>query len=195
MSQIIMNHVDRLLDIDLRRTWKWKLELRNALSMLRTYITCPFRTNCIISLLVEIYFLSCQNGVLFGLQSQVQKDIPHKSSVMSSRRPVDFSESEREEFEYETEGEEVERSSPPGWRVEEPEQEDDEEELEHDEDEAEINETSIVGWLWTINVTSLQCFFNTARKLIPYGNCSIPQLGMQMLKKKTLKLKERRGSG
>ena len=40
-------------------------------------------------------------------------------------------------------------------------------------------------------VSSLQCFFNTTRRLIPYGNCSIAQLGMQTLKQKMLKLKER----
>ncbi|XP_057480745.1 protein LEO1 homolog [Actinidia eriantha] len=85
-----------------------------------------------------------EKRIINAKKPQIQKDIPHKSSlppVKSSRRPIDFSESEREESEYETEGEEVERS-PPGRMVEEPDQEDDEEEPEQDEEEAETNETS-----------------------------------------------------
>ncbi|KAM3751280.1 hypothetical protein ACB098_04G097000 [Castanea mollissima] len=74
------------------------------------------------------------------------KDIPRKSSLptaKSSRRPVDFSDSEREESEYESDGEEDERS-PPRKRAEEPvqEYEEEEEEEEHDEQEAEVNEAS-----------------------------------------------------
>lgn len=84
-----------------------------------------------------------------GYQPQGHRDIPHKLSSLpaakSSRRPVDFSESEREESEYETDGEEDERS-PPFKRVEEPEQdyeEDEEEEPDmnrasEDEEEAEV---------------------------------------------------------
>lgn len=67
------------------------------------------------------------------------KDIPRKSSlpaVKPSRRPVDFSDSEREESEYETDGEEDYRS-PPRKRVEEPEPEYEEEEEEEDEEEHE----------------------------------------------------------
>ncbi|KAK4568065.1 hypothetical protein RGQ29_003716 [Quercus rubra] len=74
------------------------------------------------------------------------KDIPRKSSLptsKSSRRPVDFSDSEREESEYESDGEEDERS-PPRKRAEEPvqEYEEEDEEEEHDEQEAEVNEAS-----------------------------------------------------
>ncbi|KAG2679429.1 hypothetical protein I3760_11G049900 [Carya illinoinensis] len=72
------------------------------------------------------------------------KDIPRKSSVPSaklSRRPVDFSDSDREESEYETDGEEDERS-PRRKRVEEPVQEYDEEEEEEHEEEAEVKEAS-----------------------------------------------------
>lgn len=75
------------------------------------------------------------------------KDIPRKSSlsaIKSSRRPVDFSDSEREESEYESDGEEDERSFS-RKRAEEPEEEyaeEDEEEDEHDEEEAEANEES-----------------------------------------------------
>ncbi|KDP31332.1 hypothetical protein JCGZ_11708 [Jatropha curcas] len=70
------------------------------------------------------------------------KDIVRKSSlptVKSSKRPVNFSDSEREESEYESEGEEDERS-PPRKRVEEPEEEyeEDEEEEERYEEEAEV---------------------------------------------------------
>ncbi|WCJ35853.1 leo1-like family protein [Euphorbia peplus] len=58
------------------------------------------------------------------------KDILRKSSlpsVKSSKRPVDFSESDREESEYETDGEEFERS-PPRKRVGRPEESEEEEE-------------------------------------------------------------------
>ncbi|XP_044485830.1 protein LEO1 homolog isoform X2 [Mangifera indica] len=71
------------------------------------------------------------------------RDIPRKSSLpaaKSSRRPVDFSDSEREESEYETDGEEDE-SSPLRKRVGEPEQEYEEEEEEHEED-PDINRAS-----------------------------------------------------
>ncbi|KAI3454734.1 hypothetical protein Pfo_011397 [Paulownia fortunei] len=68
------------------------------------------------------------------------KDIPRKSAfpaAKSSRRPVDFSESEKEESEYETEGEEDE-SSPPHRRDEEAErdyaEEDEERELREEEE-------------------------------------------------------------
>lgn len=76
-----------------------------------------------------------------------QKEAPRKSSapaVKSSRRQVAFSESEREESEYESYGEEDERS-PPRRRAEVPEQEyeeDEEEEAEPDEEEAEVNGAS-----------------------------------------------------
>lgn len=73
------------------------------------------------------------------------KDIPRKSSlpaVKSSRRPIDFSESEREESEYESDGEEDERS-PPRGRVEEPELDDEEEEEEeHEEEDAVADDAS-----------------------------------------------------
>ncbi|KAA8541022.1 hypothetical protein F0562_024840 [Nyssa sinensis] len=78
------------------------------------------------------------------INAKGHKDIPRKSSlpaVKSSRRPVDFSESEREESEYESDGEEEERT-PPRRRAEEPEREDEEEEEEHDEEEAVANEAS-----------------------------------------------------
>ncbi|PON68964.1 Leo1-like protein [Parasponia andersonii] len=71
------------------------------------------------------------------------RDVPRKSSApaKSSRRPVNFSDSERGESEYESDGEEDERS--PRKRIEEPEQEyeEDEEEEEEYQDE-ERNELS-----------------------------------------------------
>ncbi|XP_043696766.1 protein LEO1 homolog isoform X1 [Telopea speciosissima] len=76
-------------------------------------------------------------------QSQVHKDIPRKSSfqsIRSSRRPVDFSDSEREESEYESDEDEGEKS-PPHKREEEPEHEDEEEE-EQDEEDTGANEES-----------------------------------------------------
>lgn len=80
------------------------------------------------------------------LQSQGSRDIPRKSSLStakSSQRPVDFSDSDRGESEYETDGEDDERS-PPRRRAEEPEQEYEEEEEEEEEyqEEAERNEMS-----------------------------------------------------
>ncbi|KAL4633510.1 hypothetical protein ACB092_04G127700 [Castanea dentata] len=87
-----------------------------------------------------------EKRILNAKKSQGPKDIPRKSSLptaKSSRRPVDFSDSEREESEYESDGEEDERS-PPRKRDEEPvqEYEEEEEEEEHDEQEAEVNEAS-----------------------------------------------------
>ncbi|KAG6753956.1 hypothetical protein POTOM_041964 [Populus tomentosa] len=73
-----------------------------------------------------------------------QRDIPRKSSmsaVKSSKRPVDFSDSEREESEYETDGDEYERS-PVHKRVDEPEHEYEEEEEEHYEEDIEVNGAS-----------------------------------------------------
>ncbi|XP_057805093.1 protein LEO1 homolog [Salvia miltiorrhiza] len=72
------------------------------------------------------------------------KDIPRKSTFQaskSSRRPVDFSESEKEESEYETEGEE--EGSPPHRRHEEAEQDygDEDEEPEQREQEEAYDES------------------------------------------------------
>ncbi|KAK4437005.1 protein LEO1 [Sesamum alatum] len=67
------------------------------------------------------------------------KDIPRKSALpaaKSSRRPVDFSESEKEESEYETEGDEGE-GSPPRRRDEEAEEDYAEEDEEHEQREEE----------------------------------------------------------
>ncbi|KAJ6418438.1 hypothetical protein OIU84_001744 [Salix udensis] len=72
-----------------------------------------------------------------------QRDIPRKSSMSagkSSKRPVDFSDSEREESEYETDGDEYERS-PIHKRVDEPEHEYEEEEERYEED-TEVNGAS-----------------------------------------------------
>ncbi|XP_051115752.1 protein LEO1 homolog isoform X2 [Andrographis paniculata] len=69
------------------------------------------------------------------------KDIPRKSAMpasRSSRRPVDFSDSEKEESEYETEGEE-EEDSPQHRRNEEAEQDYEEDEEENEQREEEEN--------------------------------------------------------
>ncbi|KAL1566357.1 protein LEO1 isoform X3 [Salvia divinorum] len=73
------------------------------------------------------------------------KDMPRKSTFQaakSSRRPVDFSESEKEESEYETEGEEDE-GSPPHRRHEEAEQDygEEDEELQQREQEDAYDES------------------------------------------------------
>lgn len=64
---------------------------------------------------------------------KVQKDTPRKPLVKSSRPPIDFSDSEREESEYETDGEEDDRV-PQHRRVEDLEEEDEYEDDDHDED-------------------------------------------------------------
>ncbi|KAG6386067.1 hypothetical protein SASPL_154953 [Salvia splendens] len=74
-----------------------------------------------------------------------QKDMPRKSTFQaakSSRRPVDFSDSEKEESEYETEGEEDE-GSPPHRRHEEAEQDsgEEDEELQQREQEEAYDES------------------------------------------------------
>ncbi|XP_041998268.1 protein LEO1 homolog isoform X2 [Salvia splendens] len=73
------------------------------------------------------------------------KDMPRKSTFQaakSSRRPVDFSDSEKEESEYETEGEEDE-GSPPHRRHEEAEQDygEEDEELQQREQEEAYDES------------------------------------------------------
>ncbi|KAH9778096.1 protein LEO1-like [Citrus sinensis] len=89
-----------------------------------------------------------EKRIINAKKPQGHRDIPRKSSTLpaakSSRRPVDFSESEREESEYETDGEEDERS-PLRKRVEGPEQdyeEEEEEEEEEQEEEPDINRAS-----------------------------------------------------
>ncbi|KAI3504692.1 hypothetical protein L1887_26357 [Cichorium endivia] len=80
-----------------------------------------------------------EKRIINAKKSQGHNNTPRKSSLQamkSSRRPVDDYESEREESEYETEGEEDERS-PPRRRAEEPQQYDDEEEEEEEEDQYE----------------------------------------------------------
>lgn len=69
----------------------------------------------------------------------LQRDIPRKTSMPAARpskRPVDFSESEKEESEYETEGEEekVEHE----YEEEGHEQDEEEETYEESEEEAEV---------------------------------------------------------
>ncbi|KAJ4961697.1 hypothetical protein NE237_021607 [Protea cynaroides] len=84
-----------------------------------------------------------EKRIMNAKRSQVHKDIPRKPSFpsnRSSRRPVDFSDSEREESEYESDGDEGERS-PLRKREEEPEHEDEEEE-EQDEEDTGANEES-----------------------------------------------------
>ncbi|KAK6123092.1 hypothetical protein DH2020_043153 [Rehmannia glutinosa] len=78
-------------------------------------------------------------GFLEDALEEGPKDIPRKSAfpaAKSSRRPVDFSESEKEESEYETEGEEDE-GSPPHRRDEDAEQDYAEEDEEHEQREEE----------------------------------------------------------
>lgn len=73
-----------------------------------------------------------EKRIINAKKAQGLKDVPRKSSnaANSSRRPVDFSDSEREESEYETEGEEEERSPERKMEDSEPEWEDSEEEQE-----------------------------------------------------------------
>ncbi|KAK2663358.1 hypothetical protein Ddye_001932 [Dipteronia dyeriana] len=88
-----------------------------------------------------------EKRIINAKKSQGHREFPRKSSLPAaklSRRPVDFSDSEREESEYETDGEDDERS-PLRKRVEEPEaeyEEDEEEEEEHEEEEPDINRAS-----------------------------------------------------
>ncbi|KAI9088386.1 hypothetical protein K1719_029835 [Acacia pycnantha] len=88
-----------------------------------------------------------EKRIMNAKKSQVPKDIPRRSSfppVKSSRRPIDFSDDEREESEYETDGEEDDRALP-RKRAEdsEPEYEDEEEdEEEHYGEEALVNDAS-----------------------------------------------------
>ncbi|KAI4343945.1 hypothetical protein L6164_011233 [Bauhinia variegata] len=88
-----------------------------------------------------------EKRIMNAKRSQGPKDIPRKSSLphaKSSRRPIDFSDDEREESEYETDGEEDERTLS-RKRAEEPEpdyEDEEEEEEEHYEDEPQVNDAS-----------------------------------------------------
>ncbi|KAF7112437.1 hypothetical protein RHSIM_RhsimUnG0229200 [Rhododendron simsii] len=82
-----------------------------------------------------------EKRIMNAKKPQGQKDTPRKPLVKSSRPPIDFSDSEREESEYETEGEEDERA-PQRRRVDELEEEDEYEEDDHDEEERAANEAS-----------------------------------------------------
>ncbi|MCL7048997.1 hypothetical protein MKW94_018690 [Papaver nudicaule] len=79
-----------------------------------------------------------EKRIMNAKRSQVRKETPQKSSLSrQSRRPVDFSDSEREASEYETDGYE-EEASPPRKRAAHQEHED----YEDDEEEPEANEAS-----------------------------------------------------
>lgn len=80
--------------------------------------------------------LKSKIGLYF--QGRGSRDIHRNvaSSVAKSRRPVEFSESEREESEYETEGEEDD-GSPPRRSYQEAEQDYGEEDVEHEQGEEE----------------------------------------------------------
>ncbi|KAF7838520.1 protein LEO1-like protein [Senna tora] len=89
-----------------------------------------------------------EKRIMNAKKSQAPKDIPRKSSMppaKSSRRPIDFSDDEREESEYETDGEEDERPLP-RKRTEdtEPEYEDEEEEEDEEQydEEEQVNDAS-----------------------------------------------------
>lgn len=115
----------------------------------------------LLSLFVENLIYTLPNIFYWGC-FQGPKDMPRKSTFQaakSSRRPVDFSDSEKEESEYETEGEE-EEGSPPHRRHEEAEQDygeededlqqrEQEEAYDESEEEAEVGDTVskiISGW-------------------------------------------------
>ncbi|KAF1887840.1 hypothetical protein Lal_00023848 [Lupinus albus] len=87
-----------------------------------------------------------EKRIMNAKKSQGLKDIPRKSSftpAKSSRRPMEYSDDDREESEYETDGEEDERPiSRKRNEDTEPEYEDDEEEEEHYEEEAQVNDAS-----------------------------------------------------
>ncbi|XVF11814.1 hypothetical protein REPUB_Repub08aG0059900 [Reevesia pubescens] len=83
-----------------------------------------------------------EKRIMNAKKSQGYREIPRKlslSDVKSSRRPINFSESDREESEYETEGEEDERSPHNRIEDEEPEYEESEEEEEERYEEADAN--------------------------------------------------------
>ncbi|KAG6412300.1 hypothetical protein SASPL_124975 [Salvia splendens] len=98
----------------------------------------------LLSLFIENLIYTLPNIFYWGY-FQGPKDMPRKSTFQaakSSRRPVDFSDSEKEESEYETEGEEDE-GSPPHRRHEEAEQDygEEDEELQQREQEEAYDES------------------------------------------------------
>ncbi|KAE9610275.1 hypothetical protein Lal_00006369 [Lupinus albus] len=87
-----------------------------------------------------------EKRIMNAKKSQGLKDIPRKSSLApskSSRRPMEYNDDDREESEYETDGEEdVRPISRKRTGDPEPEYEDEEEEEEHYEEEAQVNDAS-----------------------------------------------------
>uniref|UniRef100_A0A7N0ZY05 RNA polymerase-associated protein LEO1 n=1 Tax=Kalanchoe fedtschenkoi TaxID=63787 RepID=A0A7N0ZY05_KALFE len=87
-----------------------------------------------------------EKRIMNAKKAQGHRPIPRKAPAppKSSKRPVDFSDSERDESEYETDGDEYERSPPRKKRQEVREPEYDEEEYQDDEEEeeAEANASS-----------------------------------------------------
>ncbi|KAL5723144.1 hypothetical protein ACHQM5_006572 [Ranunculus cassubicifolius] len=64
-----------------------------------------------------------EKRIINAKRNQFHRDVPRKSSYAPSRR-AEYSESEKEESEYETDGEDIERTPPRNKRAEEPEYED-----------------------------------------------------------------------
>ncbi|XP_019463918.1 PREDICTED: protein LEO1 homolog isoform X2 [Lupinus angustifolius] len=87
-----------------------------------------------------------EKRIMNAKKSQGLKDIPRKSSfapAKSSWRPMEYNDDDREESEYETDGEEdVRPISRKRTGDSEPEYEDEEEEEEHYEEEAQVNDAS-----------------------------------------------------
>lgn len=86
-----------------------------------------------------------------SFKAQGLKDIPRKSSA-APKRPVDFSDSERDESEYETDGAEEERSPERRMEDSEPEWQDSEDEEQEaavaaSEEEAEVRNWPIIFFL------------------------------------------------
>jgi len=96
-----------------------------------------FVHSCMLGFHVHSCYFSCMDH-----QSNVYKNVPRKTSLPArpSKRPVD-SESEREESEYETDGEDIERS-PAHAGDDLPDHEDEYEDEEEDEEAAGANSMS-----------------------------------------------------
>ncbi|XVF49981.1 hypothetical protein PTKIN_Ptkin04bG0059500 [Pterospermum kingtungense] len=112
-----------------------------------------------------------EKRIMNAKKPQSYRDIPRKSSssdVKSSRRPIGFSESDREESEYETEGAEDERSPHNRIEDEEPEYEESEEEEERYEEldtntnkaSEEEEEAEVLIYYFVYSSASFPCFMS-----------------------------------
>lgn len=154
----------RRFDEDLEQEARAEKRIMNAKKVF--FHSCLGRISCSLLLIMFLF-------IYFSVyQSQGYRDTPRKSSLSdakSARRPIAFSESDREESEYETDGAEDERSPHNRIEDEEPEYEESEEEEHYEELDANTNrdseeeeEAEVLIYYFLYSSASFPCFISCA---------------------------------